>query len=75
MASDLLPRRGVSGSELPQPVMHETNEAELFISVTFANSDVYVFLCVRIVQRIGNNKYVIKMAGSENSFCRLSYHL
>lgn len=59
MVSDLLPRRGVSGGELPHPVMDKINEREPFISVTFVNINVYMFLHMHLVQRTGNNKYAI----------------
>lgn len=68
MVSDLLPRRGGSGGQLPHPVMDEINEGETFISVTFVNTKVYMFLHMRLVQRTENNKHVIKMADFESSF-------
>ena len=68
MVSDLLPRRRVSGGELPHPVMDEINEGEPFISVTFVNTNIYMFLHMRLVQRTGNNKYAINMADFESSF-------
>ena len=68
MVSDLLPRRGGSGGQLPHPVMDKINEREPFIPVTFVNTNVSMFLHTRLVQRTENNKYVIKMADFESSF-------
>ena len=41
------------------PVMDKINEREPFISVTFVNINVYMFLHMHLVQRTGNNKYAI----------------